>query len=58
MQEIYKVMLTLPQEVYDALVDRAKAEDRKPGSLARLILKRELLGDVKNVSREPLSMVK
>ena len=57
MQEIYKVMLTLPQEVYDALVDRAKAEDRKPGSLARLILKRELLGE-KNVSREPLSMVK
>jgi len=57
MQQVYKVMLTLPQDVYDALIARANDEDRKPGSLARIILKRELLGDVKTI-REPLSMVK
>jgi len=57
MQKIYAITISVPKDLFDALVERAEIEDRKPTSLARLILKRELLGDVKTI-REPLSMVK
>lgn len=57
MQKIQAITISVTQELFDALIKRAEEEDRKPTSLARLILKRELLGDVKTV-REPLSMVK
>ncbi len=57
MQKLYTITISFPKALYDALCERAVAEDRKPTSLARIILKRELLGDTK-VVREPLSVVK
>ena len=57
MQKLYAITISVPKDIYDALCERAVAEDRKPTSLARIILKRELLGDTKTI-REPLSMVK
>lgn len=57
MQKIYAITISVPKDLYDALCERAAEEDRKPTSLARIILKRGLMGDIKSV-REPLSMVK
>ena len=57
MQKLYAITISVPKDLFDALIERAEQEDRKPTSLARIILKRELLGDVRNI-REPLSMVK
>ncbi len=57
MQKIQAITISVTQELFDALIKRAELEDRKPTSMARVILKRELLGDMKTV-REPLSMVK
>ena len=57
MQKIQAITISVTQELFDALIKRAELEDRKPTSMARIILKRELLGDMKTV-REPLSMVK
>ena len=57
MQKIQAITISVTQELFDALIKRAELEDRKPTSMARVILKRELLGDVKTI-REPLSMAK
>lgn len=57
MQKLYAITISVPKDLFDALAKRAEMEDRKPTSLARLILKRELMGDVKAI-RESLSMVK
>lgn len=57
MQKIQAITISMPHDLFDALIKRAELEDRKPTSLARIILKRELLGDAKTI-REPLSMVK
>ena len=57
MQKLYTITISVPKDLYDALCERAVVEDRKPTSLARIILKRELLGDVKTV-HEHLSVVK
>jgi hypothetical protein len=57
MQKLYAITISVPKDLYDALCERAVVEDRKPTSLARIILKRELLGDVKSI-REPLSVVR
>jgi len=57
MQKMHSFTFLITQDIYDALVERAHLEERKPGALVRIILKRELLGDVKAI-REPLSMVK
>ncbi len=57
MQKMHSFTFLITKDIYDALVERANLEERKPGALVRIILKRELLGDVKSI-REPLSMVK
>ena len=57
MQKMYSLTIPITQDILDALRERAIEEDRKPTSLARIILKRELLGDAKSI-RESLSVVK